>query len=147
MLKEHTRKTRYSVNDKGSVAVTEGFRIVVNPMPVDPGLFNSDSKFLFEYNITIINESNEWAKLVSREWLIIDADGNEEVIEGPGVVGYSPALKPGDTFSYSSYCPLDTPWGTMEGSYKMVKENGDIFYINIDRFYLVAEETNAELIS
>jgi ApaG protein len=137
MTKESYRKTKYSVNDKGSVALTEGFRVVVNPLPINPDTFNSDTKYLFEYNITIINESDKWAKLLSRKWLIIDAEGNEERVEGPGVVGYSPEFKPGDTFSYSSYCPLDTPWGTMEGSFKMVKENGDVFEIHIDRFYLV----------
>lgn len=144
MLKDSFRNKKYSINDQGSVSLTDGFRVIVNPNPIKPSQIGADSKYLFEYNITIINEGEEWAKLISRKWLIIDAEGNEEVVEGPGVVGYSPELKPGDTFSYSSYCPLDSPWGTMEGHFTMVKQSGEYFDIKIDRFYLVSREVAEE---
>ena len=92
------------------------------------------------YRVTVSNESDRWVKLLSRHWIIIDAEGNREDVKGDGVVGYQPELKPGDTFTYTSYCPLDTDWGTMEGTYKMLNEDASTFEVEIGRFYLVAEK-------
>ena len=88
--------------------------------------------------ITIKNEGSEWAKLISRHWIIINSAGDKEEVVGPGVVGYTPELKPGDTFTYTSYCPLSTAWGTMEGSYSFIRRDGSEFKAEIDRFYLVS---------
>ena len=78
----------------------------------------------------------EVAQLLTRHWIIIDAEGNQEEVRGPGVVGQTPTLAPGEGFKYTSYCPLPTPWGTMEGSYRMQRPSGEVFDAKIARFYL-----------
>lgn len=123
-------------NYPNSEKTTEGIRISVSPEYV-PSDSNPDrGEYLFKYKIKISNESDEIVKLISRYWLIINSDGDEEVIEGDGVVGYNPVLPPGQYFEYESFCPLNTSWGTMEGYYVMQKENGEEFNAMIDRFYL-----------
>ena len=93
-------------------------------------------RYVFKYTIRIINDGNASARLLSRHWIVIDANGRREEIDGPGVVGEHPHLKPGESFEYQSFCPLGTPWGTMEGSYRMRRDNGDTFEATIPRFYL-----------
>lgn len=127
--------------NKGSECITEGIRIQVIPEYIPPNILKGEEgKYYFSYTITIINEGNQWAKLLSRHWIIIDADGNRTDVVGEGVVGYFPELEPGESFTYTSYCPLDTPWGTMEGEFQMRRRNGEIFYAKIERFYLVSDE-------
>ncbi len=110
----------------------------MEPLYIPPDLHNQD-KNLFSYKVTITNEGDEYAKLISRHWVIIDADGNKDEVKGPGVVGQTPGLNPGDSFTYTSYCPIDTDWGTMEGSYKMERSDGSRFDAIIARFYLIKE--------
>lgn len=100
-------------------------------------------RFVFSYRITIRNRGTRWTKLLSRRWIIIDADGARNLVEGDGVVGRQPALQPGESFEYSSYCPLATEWGTMEGVYVFARDDGDRFEIPIPRFYLVAPRSPA----
>ena len=69
--------------------------------------------------------------------VIVDADGVRHEVQGMGVVGHHPDLKPGERFEYSSFCPLNTSWGTMEGSYVMEREDGSVFDARIKRFFLV----------
>jgi ApaG protein len=122
---------------KGSECITRNIRVKVYPEYIPPDPQNNDGKNYFSYTITINNESNDFVKLLSRKWIIINADGDKEIIEGEGVVGYTPELPPGMAFTYTSYCPLNTTWGTMEGFYRMVNmETGNIFEIEIKRFYL-----------
>ena len=99
------------------------------------------SKYLFSYHISISNEGQVPVKLISREWLIINSEGDETNVRGPGVIGEQPLLAPGETFEYSSFCILDTLFGTMEGYYYMEREGGDMEKVKIERFYLA---TNAE---
>ena len=125
---------------KGSECVTNGIRITVMPEFI-PGLYHGQKgKNLFSYLVTISNESNEIVRLLSRHWIIIDADGRKEEVDGTGVVGYNPELQPGTSFTYSSYCPIDTEWGTMEGSFTMKLGDGLEFDAKIERFYLIKEE-------
>jgi ApaG protein len=119
-----------------SEAVTEGIRVEVSPEFVTEQSIPAENKFVFAYKVIITNESSGKVKLLSRHWVIINADGDREDVEGPGVVGYTPELEPGESFEYTSFCPLNTNWGTMEGSYHMVKENGEPFDADIARFYL-----------
>lgn len=121
---------------KGSETTTEGIRIKVIPQYLPSESKTENSNYLFAYTITIYNESDIAIKLISRHWIIINADGEREDVEGEGVVGYQPELNPGNSFTYTSYCPLDTEWGTMEGTYKMVRDDGSSFYAKIGRFYL-----------
>lgn len=123
-----------------SETLTSGVRVVVEPR-FEP--FHSEpdrDRFVFSYRVTVTNEGDQRVQLVSRRWLIIDGDGNREEVRGSGVVGFTPWIPPGDSFSYASFCPLATDFGTMEGSYTMMDESGNEFEVEIGRFYLVASE-------
>ena len=98
------------------------------------------SYFLFSYLIEIKNNSNQTIKLISRHWHIKDGSGGSEDIFGPGVVGKTPTIKPSGVFSYTSFCPLKTPIGSMEGSYIMVNQQGEEFSIKIPVFRLIASQ-------
>lgn len=115
---------------------TQGIRVGATayymPEESDP----AERKYVFGYTVVIANDSNAPAELLSREWIIIDADGHRQDVNGPGVVGKTPRLEPGQVFKYQSFCPLKTPWGTMEGQYQMRRDDGEIFQARIDRFYL-----------
>lgn len=119
-----------------SDTTTEGIRVGATAFYL-PEESNPDaSQYRFGYRILIVNEGDEPAQLVSRHWIIVDGEGHREDVRGPGVVGQTPLLKPGDGFKYTSYCPLETPWGTMEGTYQMVRPDGRKFEAKIGRFYL-----------
>ena len=98
------------------------------------------SYYFFSYKIKIINNSEIGVKLLSRYWHIKDGKGQTEDIHGPGVVGKTPSIKPKDVFEYTSFCPLQTPIGFMEGSYRMISENGKHFDVAIPRFKLIAPQ-------
>ena len=98
------------------------------------------SYYFFSYQIKIINRSVETVQLLSRYWHITDGQGREEDIYGPGVVGKTPILKPNDFFEYTSFCPLPTPLGFMEGSYRMLDESGEESDVAIEQFKLVAHQ-------
>lgn len=119
-----------------SEAVTHGLRVEVDtrysPEHSQPGA----NHWFFLYTIRISNEGSETCQLVSRYWIIRDATGHVEEVEGEGVVGQQPVLEPGESFEYTSGCPLDTPFGSMEGTYQMVTANGDHFDAEIARFDL-----------
>lgn len=119
-----------------SETVTDGIRVVVRPHYERDHSSPKDDRFVFSYHVTIRNESGRRVQLLNRHWIIINGEGDRQEVHGPGVVGFTPSLAPGEEFSYSSYCPLDTEFGTMEGSYKMRDDEGDEFEINIGRFYL-----------
>lgn len=95
-----------------------------------------DAYFLFAYFIHITNLNNKPVQLLSRHWIITDGNGRIEHVQGPGVVGLQPVINPGDTFKYSSFCPLPTPAGTMGGNYNMVTDTGEPFSIDVPEFYL-----------
>jgi len=122
-----------------SEIVTRGIRVSVHPKYEPDHSEPSADRFIFSYNVTIRNEGEETITLKDRHWIIINSDGEREEVKGPGVVGFTPTLGPGEEFQYSSYCPLDTPFGTMEGHYGMVTAEGRPFEVAIGRFYLVAE--------
>ncbi len=90
----------------------------------------------FIYTVTITNESNDQVQLISRHWVITDAANHIEEIKGLGVVGRQPTLHPGESFEYSSNCPLRTPFGTMHGTYQMVTADGNRFDATIAEFAL-----------
>jgi ApaG protein len=96
---------------------------------------------VFTYQITIENNSGQSAQLVSRHWIITNANGTTHEVVGDGVVGEQPHLVPGASHTYSSFCPLDTPWGTMEGSFHMIADSGEAFSITVGRFFLVTPES------
>ena len=96
----------------------------------------SERQYLFAYFVTIDNEGEEVAQLVSRRWVITDGNGEEQTVEGEGVVGEQPVIEPGKRFQYTSFCSLTTPFGTMHGHYVMVMPGGDSFEAEIAPFML-----------
>lgn len=94
------------------------------------------SRYVFAYTITIRNEGAVAAKLVSRHWVITDANGKVQEVQGVGVVGEQPHLKPGEGFQYTSGTVLETPVGSMEGTYQMVTDDGTKFDTAIPAFTL-----------
>jgi ApaG protein len=97
----------------------------------------TDERYVFAYTITIRNNSDTPAKLLTRHWVITDGHGKIQEVHGEGVVGEQPHIAPGDYFRYTSGTVLDTPIGTMEGSYQMLSDNGDHFDAPIPRFTLI----------
>jgi ApaG protein len=124
-----------------STAVTRGIRVEVKseylPERSDP----QTQFYFFAYHVKISNEGNQSAQLLSRHWIITDGDGNVEEVKGPGVVGEQPNLEPGDSFEYTSACPLKTPMGNMHGTYQMALENGEKFDAEIAQFELAPSYT------
>jgi ApaG protein len=119
-----------------SQANTNGIVVAVHSRYV-PEYSNPDQKaWLFAYTIRITNESDQTVQLMSRHWIITDAEGQQEEVRGPGVVGAQPRLQPGEHFEYTSACPLKTPFGTMQGSYRMVTDHGEQFDAEIAAFSL-----------
>ena len=119
-----------------SDTTTRGIRIEVQSMFMPERSSAKDSQYLFEYHVRISNVGTETAQLISREWIITNADGEVERVKGPGVVGEQPVLGPGSSFEYRSFCPMKTPVGSMHGSYQMVTANGDRFDAIIAPFTL-----------
>jgi ApaG protein len=115
---------------------TRGIRVQVRSQYLPERSSPRDGQYLFAYHIRIANEGDETAQLVSREWIISDADGRVERVQGPGVVGETPVLSPGEAFEYTSFCPLKTPVGSMHGTYQMVTASGDRFDAVISPFTL-----------
>ncbi|MCW8891268.1 MAG: Co2+/Mg2+ efflux protein ApaG [Sedimenticola sp.] len=95
-----------------------------------------EDNYVFAYTITIRNSGSVGARLISRHWLITDADGGVQEVFGEGVVGQQPFLQPGEDFSYTSGTSLPTPVGTMQGSYQMRSEEGTHFEAPIKPFSL-----------
>lgn len=119
-----------------SDATTEGIHVHVESEYVEERSNPRDNYYFFAYRVTISNVGTLPAQLMSRVWIITDADGQEERVEGPGVVGEQPLLAPGDSFEYTSFCPLRTQFGTMHGTYKMVRPDGTGFDAVIAPFSL-----------
>ncbi len=100
-----------------------------------------DQRFAFAYTITIRNDGSMPAQLISRHWVITDGNGKIEEVHGPGVVGETPRLDPGQSFEYTSGAMLETAVGTMQGSYQMIADDGTAFDALIPRFTLSVPRT------
>jgi|SRR2546430_1290854 ApaG protein len=123
-------------NEKPMATTTRGIRIEVESMYVEERSDPQESYFFFAYHVVISNVGSEAAQLVSREWVITDSDGNVERVQGAGVVGETPLLQPGIKFEYTSFCPLRTSMGSMQGAYIMRLSNGETFRAEIAPFTL-----------
>ena len=96
----------------------------------------AEDRFVFAYTITIRNSGSLAAKLLTRHWIISDANGKVQEVHGEGVVGEQPYLKPGESFEYTSGTMIETPVGSMQGTYQMVTDQGDMFNAIIPVFTL-----------
>ncbi len=123
----------------GSTTVTEDVTVRVTPVYMpdqsDPG----EPRFVFGYHIDVENAGPHGIKILSRRWTIIDGNGDVHEVEGDGVVGLQPHIAPGESFHYGSVCPLRTEWGTMEGVYHAIRDDGTRVELRISRFYLARE--------
>lgn len=124
-----------------SSVTTEGIRVEVKAEYVPDHSNPEEDSYFFIYNVLIVNEGELPAKLITRHWIITDAYGQEEHIRGPGVVGETPRLEPGQGFRYTSACPLGTPVGAMRGTYQMVRDDGYMFDAQVGVFTLATPHT------
>lgn len=117
--------------------VTHGVRIRVLPEYSEDQSSPDEGYYFWTYTIDIMNEREETVQLKTRVWRITDAHGRTEEIRGPGVVGKTPVIPPGQSFTYTSGCPLSTPSGIMVGSFQMVSsDTGALFDVAIPAFSL-----------
>jgi ApaG protein len=119
-----------------SNAVTQGIRVTVKTQYLSDRSSPASRQYVFAYTIRITNEGTATAQLKSRHWIITDGEGKVQEVRGDGVVGAQPVLKPGQHFEYTSGCVIATARGTMQGTYQMVRENGERFDAEIAPFAL-----------
>ncbi|RUL99057.1 Co2+/Mg2+ efflux protein ApaG [Rhizobium chutanense] len=117
-------------------ALTKDIEVVVEPFYLEEQSDPEDDRYVWGYRIVISNNSGVAVRLVNRYWNITDQNGVIDEVTGPGVVGEQPRLSPGDTYEYSSGCPLDTPSGLMFGHYQMETDEGELFDVDIPAFSL-----------
>jgi ApaG protein len=130
------KKTAKESGPHAYEAVTRGIRIRVEPKYLDDQSSPEDSHFVWAYAVEISNDGKEPVQLKTRTWRITDGLGRTEEVRGPGVVGQTPTIPPGESFNYTSGCPLKTPQGIMVGSYQMADEGGKLFDVAIPAFSL-----------
>ncbi|MCY3768501.1 MAG: Co2+/Mg2+ efflux protein ApaG [Gammaproteobacteria bacterium] len=114
-------------------------KITVTPHYLQEQSEPENNQYIFAYTVHMENQGNTAAQLLTRHWIITDSEGKTEEVRGPGVVGEHPHLKPGESFEYTSGAILQTPVGSMMGSYQMRDENGDLFDAVIPAFTLSAQ--------
>ena len=124
-----------------SEAVTNDVRVEVLSQPSPENSRPLQGEWVFQYTVRITNLGSEAVQLRTRHWIITDALEHVEEVKGTGVVGEQPVLAPGESFKYSSWCPLKTPTGMMRGTYQMVSAGGKHFDIEIAPFALKAKYT------
>jgi ApaG protein len=125
--------------------VTRSIRVRVRPEYLESQSAPEEGRFFWSYTIEIVNEGTETMQLRSRYWRITDANGRVEEVRGPGVVGQTPVIGPGQSFEYTSGCPLKTASGIMVGSYQMLQADGTLVDIAIPPFSLDSPFTRRSL--
>jgi ApaG protein len=121
-------------------AVTHGIHVTVLPEFLPDRSQPDQNQWFWAYTIEIANMSERTVQLIARHWIITDGDGAVEEVKGLGVVGEQPVLQPGESFRYTSGCPLSTPSGIMEGRYRMADADGQSFEVAIPAFSLDSPE-------
>lgn len=124
-----------------STELSEGINVDVETLYVESESDPNKNRFVFAYTITIKNDGDVPARLMTRHWVIRDANGKVQEVQGDGVVGEQPHLKPGEGFQYTSGTMLETSMGTMGGTYQMVTDDGAEFNALIEEFLLSTPRT------
>jgi ApaG protein len=124
-----------------SEAVTNNIRVEVLARHSPENSKPLDDQWVFQYTVRITNQGDDTVQLLTRHWIITDGVGEVHEVKGPGVIGEQPVLAPGESFKYSSWCPLKTPTGVMRGTYQMARPAGEQFDIEIAPFALKARYT------
>lgn len=131
---------------KKVAAETEGIVVEVQSVYLQSHSDPDEPRYVFAYTVHLKNKGEATATLVSRHWIITDASGKYEEVRGPGIVGETPELEPGQEHAYQSFCVLKTPMGTMHGSYQMVREGGAKFDAEIPSFVLSTGSDDSKLV-
>ena len=127
--------------EKIAEAITSGVKVQVISKYI-PEHSNPDiPRYFFAYWVTITNDSETNIKLLDRHWEITDANGRSNLIDGEGVIGKQPIINTGTSFSYNSFCPLETEFGLMTGHYQMKREDGHFMKVQIPKFQLISPFT------
>ncbi len=116
-------------------ALTDDIEVEVVPIYI-PGQKQFPNQYLYTYNVAVTNHSSLSCQLLSRHWIIIDGFGCREDIKGQGVVGDQPIIRSGQTYQYSSYCPLPTPTGNMRGFFNFIDSHQQSFQVKVPLFFL-----------
>jgi len=120
-----------------SNTLTRGVRVIVTPEYLPEQSAPEAGRWLFGYHVVLRNEGADTVQLISRHWVITNGEGETDEVQGEGVIGQQPVLEAGAEFHYSSGCPLDTPVGTMHGSYQMrIVATDEMFDARIAPFLL-----------
>jgi ApaG protein len=120
----------------GYEATTRGIRVRVRPQYLEAQSDPDEGRYVWAYTVEIVNEGRSTVQLLERYWHITDETGRVDEVRGPGVVGDTPVLEAGDSYTYTSGCPLPTPSGVMVGHYTMVTPSGERFDVAIPAFSL-----------
>ncbi len=123
-----------------SIAITRGVKVEVESEYLPDRSDVERGYYFFAYHVKITNEGDEPVQLLSRHWIITDGNGKVEEVRGAGVIGEQPVIEPGESHQYSSFCPLETSVGSMQGTYQMVTESGESFDAEIAPFRLAYEK-------
>jgi ApaG protein len=127
-----------------SSALTNGVRVSVRSEYLPHRSSPDERRYVFAYTVIIANEGDHQVQLRSRHWIITDGFGRVEEVRGKGVVGEQPTLAPGESFQYTSGCVLETPHGTMHGTYQMEQSDGSTFDAEISPFVLATPTAQAK---
>jgi ApaG protein len=128
-------------------AITFGIEVTAEPFYLADRSDPAASRYLWAYRITIANHSDQGVKLLTRHWRITDAHGRTENVHGAGVVGEQPELASGDSYQYTSGCPLSTPSGFMVGRYDMRRDDGLLFSVDIPAFSLDVPDSAPRIVN
>ena len=120
---------------------THDISVTVEPFYLEEQSEPSDNHYLWAYRVTIANQGGATVQLLNRYWKITDAEGRMQEVRGPGVVGEQPVLTPGESFEYTSGTMIETPVGSMRGSYQMIGDDGTQFDAEIPAFTLSMPRT------
>jgi ApaG protein len=117
------------------IEVTQNVEVRVEPVFVPNQSRPEEAYYFFAYKVQLKNQRDASVTLLSRHWVITDGNGHVEEVKGSGVVGEQPRLESGQSYEYTSFCPLPTPTGNMRGTYTMVTDEGERFEIEIPLFF------------
>jgi ApaG protein len=126
-------------------ATTRSIKITVRPFYLEQHSAPAKNHYVWAYHVRIENAGNETVQLQNRHWRITDEAGRLQEVRGPGVVGEQPVLAPGESFEYTSACPLPTPSGIMVGDYEMTTEGGESFLAHVPAFSLDSPQPQTRL--
>ena len=124
-----------------------GIRVEVKSRYIEEHSDPSEPRYVFAYDVSIHNDGDAPAQLLSRHWVITDAAAGIEEVRGPGVIGEQPRILPGASHEYQSFCVLKTPRGSMHGSFQMIRDDGDAFDAEIPTFVLTMAELSNNMLN